>query len=114
MSENSQRKPFVRWFNDIRLEDVPQVGGKNASLGEMFQVLVQQGISVPNGFALTTDSYWHFVRRAGLDQIISQNLAGLNTRKIENLHERGRKIRHAILAASLPPDLESEIQAAYD
>ncbi|HVA48870.1 MAG TPA: PEP/pyruvate-binding domain-containing protein [Pirellulales bacterium] len=59
---------YVRWFADIGLEDIPSVGGKNASLGEMYQTLRSQGVQVPNGFAITADAYRHFLRAAGTDR----------------------------------------------
>ena len=53
--------PFIRWFTDIGLADVTQVGGKNASLGELYRELAGSGVRVPNGFAITADAYWHFL-----------------------------------------------------
>jgi pyruvate,water dikinase len=105
---------FTRRFCDIKIEDVPLVGGKNASLGEMFRELSPQGIRVPDGFAVTADAYRHFLREAELDEIIRETLKDLNTQDVANLRSRGRRIRQAILAADLPHDLEEEIQIAYD
>ena len=105
---------FIRWFADIGIEDVPLVGGKNASLGEMFRTLKSKGVKVPNGFAITAEAYRYFLREAGLDAKIRDILGGLDTRDMDNLRQRGAQIRHAILAAELPRDLEAEITAAYD
>ncbi len=105
---------FIKWFADIRIEDVPIVGGKNASLGEMFHELTPKGVKVPDGFATTAEAYWHFLREAGLEQQIRTSLDLLDTQNVEQLRERGSQIRHAILAAELPADLEREIIAAYD
>ena len=105
---------FIKWFADIGIEDVPLVGGKNASLGEMFRELTSKGVKVPNGFAVTAEAYRYFLREAGLDTKIRDILKGLDTRDMENLRQRGARIRHAILAVELPPDLEAEIITAYD
>ncbi|HXI50572.1 MAG TPA: PEP/pyruvate-binding domain-containing protein, partial [Candidatus Saccharimonadales bacterium] len=93
---------FVKWFADIGIEDVPLVGGKNASLGEMFRELMGKGVKVPEGFAITAEAYRHFLREAGLEAKIRDMLRGLDTRDMENLRQRGSQIRHAILAAQLP------------
>jgi pyruvate,water dikinase len=103
---------YVRWFDQIGIGDVPLVGGKNASLGEMYRQLAPKGVRVPNGFAITAEGYRLFLCSAGLD--IREMLAGLNTADIENLRARGSKVRHAIRAAALPPELEQEIARAYE
>jgi len=103
----------VRWFSDIGIGDVRDVGGKNASLGEMYRELAVAGVRVPNGFAITADAYRYFLEHAGLAPRIRAVLAGLDTGDIENLQLRGRQIRQAILAAPLPSSLEKAITAAY-
>jgi pyruvate,water dikinase len=105
---------LVSWFQDIGLQHVALVGGKNASLGELYRELVPKGVRVPNGFAVTADAYWLFLRSAGIRPLIEDTLADLDTRDVENLRQRGRQVRHAILAASLPPDLERAVTEAYD
>ncbi len=104
---------YIRWFSEIGIADIPSVGGKNASLGEMFCELTPEGIRVPAGFAITADAYRFFLREAGLDAKIAELLAGLDTRDIEDLRRRGAGIRHAMLAAELPPTLAVEITKAY-
>lgn len=104
---------YIRWFSEIGIADIPSVGGKNASLGEMFRELTRKGIQVPAGFAITADAYRLFLREAGLDARIAELLAGLDTRDIEELRRRGARIRHAILAAELPAALAAEITLAY-
>jgi pyruvate,water dikinase len=104
----------LKWFKDIRIEDIPLVGGKNASLGEMYRELTRKGVKVPNGFAITAEAYRRFLREAKLDEKIRTVLKGLDTGDVENLRQRGSLIRHAILAAELPRHLEEEIIAAYD
>jgi len=54
-----QDRKFTLWFDEIGIEDVPKVGGKNASLGEMYQELITKGVKIPNGFATTSDAYWY-------------------------------------------------------
>ena len=105
---------FIKWFADITIDDVPLVGGKNASLGEMYRELTSKGVKVPNGFAVTAEAYRYFLREVGLDAKIRCILTGLDTGDMENLRQRGAQIRQAILAAELPCDLEQEITAAYD
>ena len=104
----------IRWFEDIGIDDIPLVGGKNASLGEMYRELASRGVKVPNGFAITAEAYRSFLRETGLDQRITQILHGLDTRDLDNLRQRGRQIRQAMLAASLQQDLERAIVEAYD
>jgi pyruvate,water dikinase len=112
--ESTTPPKYIRWFEDIRIEDVPLVGGKTASLGEMYQALGPKGVRVPNGFAVTSEAYRYVLRQADLDEKIRTLLTGLDTRDIDNLRERGSSIRHLILAATLPADLETEILSAYD
>jgi pyruvate,water dikinase len=107
------RPRYIRWFREIGIGDVPLVGGKNASLGELLRELTPQQIRVPNGFAVTAEGYWHFLRDGGLSQTIRDILADLNTRDLANLAERGRRVREAILATPLPTDLRQEITEAY-
>jgi pyruvate,water dikinase len=104
---------FIRWFRDITMADVGVVGGKNASLGEMYRELSPRGIPVPNGFAITAEGYRHVVHVGGLAQTIQSVLADLNTAELTNLAERGRRVREAILATPFPADLQQEIREAY-
>ena len=104
----------IRWFEDIGIDDIPLVGGKNASLGEMYRELASRGVKVPNGFAITAEAYRSFLRTTGLDQRITQIIRGLDTRDLDDLRQRGRQIRQAMLAASLQQDLEQAIVEAYD
>lgn len=111
---NTQLIPlYARFFNDITIDDVPLVGGKNASLGEMVRELSRKGVKVPDGFAITSDAYHHFIREAGLDRKIHEILEGLDTRNMENLSHRGEAVRRAILSANIPGDLEESIIEAY-
>jgi phosphoenolpyruvate synthase/pyruvate phosphate dikinase len=104
---------FIRWFSELSLADIPLVGGTNASLGEMYRELTPGGIRVPNGFAITADAYRHFLTENKLAQTIRAALAGLDTRNLDQLAERGRRIREIILAARIPDDLRRGIMMAY-
>ena len=103
---------YVRWFTEIGLADIPLVGGKNASLGELVRELGAEGIAVPGGFAVTAEGYRYFLRRAGLDAVIAGHLAGLDTQDVADLRRRGALVRNAILGAELPSDLAAEITGA--
>ncbi|HET9992038.1 MAG TPA: PEP/pyruvate-binding domain-containing protein, partial [Kofleriaceae bacterium] len=105
---------LVRWFSEIGIEDIPDVGGKNASLGEMYRQLTPRGVKVPNGFATTADAYRQFLRETELDRKLEDILAGLDTHDLAELRARGLKARQAILAAKLPDALERAITDAYD
>ena len=104
---------FVRWFQEIGISDVAVVGGKNASLGEMYRELTPRGIRVPNGFAVTADAYRYFLKSNNLEEHLQAILRGLNTSDLAALADCGRRVREAILAAPLPNDLQREIIAAY-
>jgi len=104
---------YISWFADITIEDIPQVGGKNASLGEMVRELSSQGVAVPNGFAITADGYRHFITSAGLDEFVSETLAGLDADDVADLSHRAHLVREAIRSAPMPADLRDEITAAY-
>jgi pyruvate,water dikinase len=103
----------IRWFEEIGIEDIPLVGGENASLGEMYRELASQGVKVPNGFAITADAYREFLRGTKLDRTIEEILQDLNTQDLANLRQRGRRVRDAILAATLPAHLQQVISEAY-
>jgi pyruvate,water dikinase len=105
--------PLIKWFEDVTIDDVPLVGGKNASLGEMVRELAGKGVKVPGGFAITAHAYRHFLHEARLQPVIHAALAGLDTRNMANLGERGQTVRQAILNATLPDDLQKQITEAY-
>ena len=104
---------FIRKFEEISIEDIPLVGGKNASLGEMCCELRPEGINLADGFAITAEAYRYFLEEAGLANELRDILSDLDVRDIENLQQRGRRVRHAILGAELPADLQREITAGY-
>jgi pyruvate,water dikinase len=104
---------FVRFFEELAIKDVPSVGGKNASLGEMYRKLKDQGIKVPNGFATTAEAYNYFLESTGLKKRIKEILKDLDTSDTRNLMAHGKKVRAEILAVQLPTDLKKEIATAY-
>ena len=79
------KRKFVKFFKEISIKDVPQVGGKNASLGEMYVDLLKKGLRIPNGFATTADAYRYFLDSAGLKNKIRKILRGLDTHNEDNL-----------------------------
>ncbi len=106
-------QPYVIPFQSLGIADIDQVGGKNASLGEMISNLSASGVSVPGGFATTADAYRDFLKSNGLDQRIKQRLETLDVEDVDALAKGGAEIRGWILAASLPPRLEEEIRQHY-
>ncbi len=114
MNNKRASNTHIRWFDEIGIEDVPLVGGKNASLGEMYRQLAPKGVAVPNGFAITADAYRYFLRESGVDRALREVLEGLDTRDIENLRQRGRGARDLILEAAFPQDLQRAMVAAYE
>ncbi len=113
MATLDRKTTLVRWFSDLTLEDVPSVGGKNASLGEMVRELAGAGVQVPNGFAITVDAYRQFLSQLGLDERIRRMLDGLNSQNVEDLRTRASDVRHAIVATPFPLDVQDAILDAY-
>jgi len=116
---------YIRWLDDIGMEDLPLVGGKNASLGEMRRELMVKGVNVPNGFCVTVDGYKHFLEegevlgirflaeKGKVPEAIEQILSDLDIDSLENLSLRGSKVRRLIQSIDFPKDLEDEIVEAY-
>ncbi|MDA2917041.1 phosphoenolpyruvate synthase [Nitrospinae bacterium AH_259_B05_G02_I21] len=112
MSENRQ-KAFILWFKDLGINDVPLVGGKNASLGEMYQNMAEKGVAVPFGFAITAHAYEYFLEQTRVKQEIQGILKTLDSNDLKNLQDHGHRVREAILEAELPEDLKRGIEQAY-
>jgi len=104
---------YVEWFEDIGIEDIPLVGGKNASLGEMIKHLTSKGVNVPNGFAITSKGYRYLIEESGTMDSIREVLSDLDTHNMKNLRERGEKVRKLIFETKFPKDLEKEIIDHY-
>ncbi len=106
-------KKNILWFDEISIEDVPRVGGKNASLGEMTKAVVPQGVNVPFGFATTAEAYFYFLSSTGLDKKIEETLKDLNVQDLKQLAIKGKEVRDLIIASQLPKELEQEVLVAY-
>ena len=104
---------WVRFFHEVGLEDVPLVGGKNASLGEMIRELSPLGVRVPEGFATTSEAYWHFLEHNGLKEAIARELGELDPEDPKALQRVSRRLRNLILKGEYPQDLREEILEAY-
>jgi len=102
----------VKIFSEIHLNDLPLVGGKNASLGEMFCELTSKGIAVPDGFAVTARGYWDFLNHNKLIPDINTLISQLDRKSFTNLSETGEKIRRLIIEASFPESLKKDILVA--
>ena len=100
-------------FNQLRIQDVGRVGGKNASLGEMFQQLNPLGINIPDGFAVTADAYRLFLKENDLEKVVSESLESLDCDHFSNLREVSYKIKGEILKAEIPEQLISVIRSSY-
>jgi pyruvate,water dikinase len=103
----------IKFFKEITLPDVPQVGGKNASLGEMQRNLAPKGINLPNGFATTANAYYYFIEETGIKDQIASLLDGLDVKNVRELKKRGAKIRALITRTPFPKDFAEEIVTGY-
>ncbi len=103
----------ILWLKEISNNDVAFVGGKNASLGEMYNTLAPDGITIPNAFVITAQAYRRFMRETGLQDFIRKELKDLNTKKIKSLQQKGKRIRTEILKKNLPKTLVEDIRTAY-
>jgi len=113
VNSEAKEKAFVLWFDEVGISDIPLVGGKNASLGEMIQQLTPQGVNVPNGFATTAYAYRYFIESAGLEKKLRELFADLDVEDMQNLRQRGKQARSLILDTPFPADLEEAITSAY-
>ena len=104
---------YIRFFEEIGINDIPLVGGKNASLGEMYQKLGSQGVKVPNGFAITAEAYRYILKSSNSWDELRATLNGLQANDVENLTRCGKKAREIVYSAPFPADLEKEISLAY-
>ena len=107
------KNPHILWMDKIGMEDVPQVGGKNAALGELIRSVVPKGVRVPKGFCVTADAYYYFLKQTSLDTFITTTLDGLDTKNFKELSRCGKLVRDAIRKTPLPADLEKMISESY-
>jgi pyruvate,water dikinase len=110
---NTKEKAFILWFEEVGIVDIPLVGGKNASLGEMIRQLVPQGVKVPGGFATTAYAYNYFIESAGLEVRLREIFANLDVEDVQKLQETGKQARALILNTPFPLELEKAIADAY-
>jgi pyruvate,water dikinase len=110
----SKQANYIRWFNELTIDDIPLVGGKNASLGEMYRELTPQGIQIPNGFAVTAEAYRYVLDQADGWDKLHQALDDLNPDDVSDLARRALKAREIIYAAPFPEDLEQQIIEAFE
>lgn len=104
---------YIKWFAEISKENVALVGGKNASLGEMYSRLTRKGINIPNGFCLTSAAYWHFLKSNGIDKKLTKIFKQYNPKSIPSLKAASKKVRAMILNGDIPNDLKEEIISSY-
>ena len=107
------KKKYILWFKEIGIKDVPIVGGKNASLGEMYKNLSKKGVNIPNGFAISAQAYFYFLKKGKIKKTIEEILSKFNSKSIKSLQKTGKEIRKLILDTPLPKDLEKEIIKNY-
>ena len=110
MDKNSA---FILWFDQLGIEDVPLVGGKNASLGEMYKHLTPKGVNIPNGFAITAKAYRYLLEKTNTTQKIKDLLADLDTHDLHNLQKHGKEVRELIRHLEFPDELRQAIVEAY-
>ena len=104
---------YIRFFEEMGIDDVPLVGGKNASLGEMFQKLSDRGVRVPHGFAITAEAYRYMLDEAGAWERLHAELDDLDPADVGALARKAKRAREIVYGAGLPGDLAGEILAAY-
>ena len=109
----AEQARYIKWFKDISASDVPIVGGKNASLGEMYRELSKSGIKIPNGFAVTANAYRYLVEMSGKQQDMRKILREIDKRDLDAFAKKAHQLRDLVYKAPLPQDLSDEICAAY-
>jgi len=105
---------YIKWFNELGMDDVDLVGGKNASLGEMYQNLTQEGIRIPNGFAITAEAYRMILESNDAWEKLHAQLDDLDPDNVVQLQERGKRCREVIDNCTLPDELVEEIRKGYE
>jgi pyruvate,water dikinase len=114
MEKTMDKKPqYIRWFDVLSIDDVPLVGGKNASLGEMYRELTPFGVKIPNGFAVTAEAYRYLVESGGIFPEMKKVIEGVDKDNLDEFAIRGHRLRELIYRTAIPEDLAAEIIAAY-
>ena len=109
----NRNKEFILWFDQLSIKDVPIVGGKNASLGEMYRSLSKKGVKVPNGFAVTAYAYQYLLIKSGIANKIKKVVSTINVKNINDLTNKAKEIRKIIFNAKFPDELIDVINKAY-
>ncbi len=109
----AEQQVYIRWFEQVSIDDVALVGGKNASLGEMYRQLGSRGVRIPNGFAVTAEAYRYMVASAGILPEMECLLAGMDRNDLADFARRGERLRQLVYGAPLPEELAAEIGVAY-
>jgi pyruvate,water dikinase len=112
-ANSNKETALLLWFEEVGITDIPLVGGKNASLGEMIKQLTPKGVSVPGGFATTANAYRRFIEAGGLEKKLRELFADLDVEDVNNLREKGKEARSLLLHTPFPQDLQDEITKAY-
>lgn len=112
-SQPSKEQSLILWFDEVGIDDILLVGGKNASLGEMIQQLTPQGVNVPNGFATTAYAYRYFLHSCDLEEKLRSLFSDLDVTDVANLRKRGKQARTLILQTPFPTELQEAIAQAY-
>ncbi len=107
-------KRYIVWLDEVGIEDIGLVGGKNASLGEMIRSLSSLGINIPYGFVVTSEAYYEFVRYNSLEKKIKGTLSGLDPNNVEDLAKRTYEVRELIKGGEFPPEIEEGIKEYYN
>ena len=113
MVKNKKEDKLVLWFKELSIKDVPLVGGKNASLGEMYKELTKKGVKVPYGFAITATAYRLLLEKNKAVKKLKAALKGVNAKNVKSLSSAGKKCREIIMACEFPEELTKEITDAY-
>ena len=113
LPDTARAQALILWFDEVGIDDIQLVGGKNASLGEMIQQLAPRGVNGPNGFATTAAAYRYFIAQAGLAPKLQRIFADLDVNDLQNLQHRGEQARSLMLNTPFPQDLEFAIAIAY-
>jgi len=108
-----EKRKFISFFEEISLKDVPLVGGKNASLGEMFSKLSQKGIKIPNGFAINAEAFNYYLKFNKIDEKLKEIFKRFNPKSLKSLRETGENARKLILKGKFPSNLKKEILKSY-
>ncbi len=109
----TKKQKYILWYRELSVKDVPLVGGKNASLGEMFSQLTKKGVNIPDGFALTSKAYWYYLKKNKIDRGLKRIFKKFNPKSLESLRKTGKAARQLILQAEIPEDLKKGILRNY-